>query len=262
MGLLGRLGIDVVGLGTEHMTEHDDLVKLNDLIISRMRMELGEDETYEKYQGNPGGWSWKPMPEGWEEWLFNTTHYEIVEEIQKVVPTLPNLLKDPRWSVTLPLFVLHSKILPDYVINLHRDPEQCASSWSVSSPVRLKDAIESIKLKDDNLDRSMMALQKRGVQCLTFEYPDYLLDTDEIIKTVNQIWRIPLEEVKTAFDKYIDKARMHEYNLKDKEGKLTKCLDPEAEEEMVYFVCNIDRQGEKKRLEDDPVMQMLKSLEE
>ena len=50
MGIMGRLGVDVIGKGTDHMTEHDSIVDLNDLIISTMRKDLKAEAAYEKYR--------------------------------------------------------------------------------------------------------------------------------------------------------------------------------------------------------------------
>jgi hypothetical protein len=88
---------------------------------------------------------------------------------------MPQVVKDPRWSLTLPWWIRYTyqEHLPRYLWILDRDPHQCAMSWDYSSPH--PQTLENVKLRRHQLSMGAEQARARGIRVWKFWYPDFLL---------------------------------------------------------------------------------------
>lgn len=102
----------------------------------------------------------------------------VKDRITSLSGKLPELVKDPRWSVTLPVWLSCKFLnLPDYVFSLHRDPEQCCLSWMNVLGMKKEELVNvriNLKQRTGLLDNCCSILGANGVNVYHLHYPQFL----------------------------------------------------------------------------------------
>jgi hypothetical protein len=240
----------------ERFSEHPKLVEINEKIIDAMYSDLNHPYKH-MITKDPGGWFIKDPPDGWEKWLYDDEHPELRDIIQEGEQVLPKILKDPRWSLTLPLWVRYAVTLPRNIIYLTRDMDQAIQSWVLGRFQYYDEGIKCIDIRKKILERSLDDYAYRGIPIHRFKYPDFVRRPKAFIATLTDILKEDREIVAKIVMTIRDKSQMHRYK-KDETGKdIIDYYDPETQE-TVFITMDIEY--EEPLDFNDSGFQMLQSL--
>jgi hypothetical protein len=240
----------------ERFSEHPKLVEINERIIDAMYTDL--NHPYKDFiTKRPGGWFVTPPPDGWEKWLFEDDHPELRDLIQEGEKGLPRILKDPRWSLTLPLWARYAVTLPRNIIYLTRDIDQAVQSWVLGRFEHYDKGIECLEVRHNILERSLDEYAYRGIPIHKFKYPDFIRRPKPIVAALTDIMKEDRRLIAKIVMTIRDKAQLHRYSKDESGENIVEYYDPETKE-SVFIAIDIERDGPVDY--NDAGFQMLKSI--
>lgn len=255
--ILKILGCDVgYKASSDNFSEHPKLVEINEYIIESLYRDLGHPQASTMAQ-RPDGWFLTSPPEGWHDWLFNDEHPDIANYIQENEKHLPPILKDPRWSITLPLWYRYAVTLPQHIIYLDRDINQAVNSWILRREISSDQGIECLKIKRRILNETLDNYAYRGIDHHYFEFPHFIRRPKKLIKLFADMFNEDVEMVARVVMLLRDKSQMHKYEHNEKGELLVDYYDPGTKETI--FVA-VDVNYESIPSSNDKAFQMLQSI--
>lgn len=180
INILKELGFEYGKGRTVNVTEFDGATKINSKLIWH----------YFRMEDLPNGWMRSPMTNGWQQKLYhdNITP-ELKEEMIREATIFPEVVKDPRFSITLPTWLRFAprSLLPDNMIHLTRDVFQCAMTTVGMKPKKYEEALEAVKLRMMNTAIALSHVHARHIRVFSVVYPDCLLKPEPLVDAVTSI---------------------------------------------------------------------------
>lgn len=198
--------------------EHPPVARLNDKIIQDL-YEMGYPDQKKVArldileQKVVLDWPMNPMPPIFFQYLNIMQHDQWETGIKEVLKDAPEVIKDPRWSVTLPLWLRYAEELPKWILTMFRKPEQVALSWQagLGPPKSWEDPVRSASLRAVNLFQACSRANEAGSKIICFKFPDVFMDLDAFTDRLQEVTNKDPKVLRSAINKVVDLSRIKEY---------------------------------------------------
>jgi hypothetical protein len=190
--------------------EHKLLCLMNEVVILKMMNDLG----IEHLRLWRESWMYACFPKGWFNWMWLNHHPALAAELKQAAPKLPQVLKDPRWSATLPFWLKHRIVWPNNILYFERPADQVAKSFAkVEGPhaQSVKKNLAYAKTAQTNLKAAVDAYEQQGVNVYRFNYPDYIENWRPMAQAVAECMLMDPGKAFEVAEEIIDPGKVHRY---------------------------------------------------
>jgi hypothetical protein len=195
-------------------SEYCHLTRLNDKLIQ---------EIYQPFK-----WQICAMPEGWEHTMYRALPKpESIEAIQSLGPKLPHMVKDPRWSITLPWWMRFG-VVPKRIVYLKRDDVQNTHAWcgigTMQANADYAEAFKATEQRRKNLERCLKAYEETyGVKVFRLHHPDFILEPEKASEVIAELTGKTASEACAVIKARTNLAWMHYYDTET--GEKVRMID-------------------------------------